>query len=69
MPITDTLSNISDTLTGITTNFEGNPAPVSEVRELTDKDLRKRRIIRIVAVLVIISAVAVLIYIIKKRKK
>jgi len=55
--ITDTLGNVSQQYSDITSGGEG-----SVLTEITKKELKRRKIIRIVVLLVILSIATLLIY-------
>jgi hypothetical protein len=61
----DTLTNISDTLDDVSQQFEGEPVQ-STTLELTDQQMAKRKILRVVIALVIIGLITALLV---RRKK
>jgi 1,4-dihydroxy-2-naphthoate octaprenyltransferase len=61
--ITDTLGTVTDT---VSETF-GGETPPTQLNVVTDEEMRRRTIVRVIAVVVILSLVTLLIY--KRTKK
>jgi len=62
----NTLATISDTIGNVNQQFNA-PAVQSETIELSEKDIRKRNIIRVVVITVILASITALIIYKKKQ--
>ena len=61
MPIQDTLTNINTTISGVTNQFDTGVQPPTQEYELSEIEMRRRNMARIIVIVVILGIITGLI--------